>query len=103
MKKRKLNRKKEMGEAPHGIKLYDIPVKYTGIKPGVRLPFLFRLDATKERAIWHSVRQLNTVCMHPTPTVCIGKAGLKLEEYNVAPKLPFSLSVNIHSEEEIRI
>lgn len=67
-----------MGEAPQGIELSDIPVKYTGIKPGVRPPFLFRLDATKQRAIWHSVRQLNTVCMQPTPTVCIGKAGLKL-------------------------
>lgn len=45
-----------MGEAELGIELSDIPLKYTGIKPGVRPPFLFRLDATKQRASWHSIR-----------------------------------------------
>lgn len=52
-----------MGEAPHGTELSDIPVKCSGIKPGVKPPLLFRLDATKQRAIWLTVRQLNTVCL----------------------------------------
>ncbi len=52
----------EMGEAPQGIELSDIPFKCTGIKPGVKPPLLFRLDATKQRAIWQTVRPLNTVC-----------------------------------------
>lgn len=48
--------KTEMGEAPRGIELFDIPVKCTGIKPGVKPPLLFRLEATKQRAIWQTVR-----------------------------------------------
>ncbi len=64
----KLQREKEreqteMGEAPQGIELSDIPFKCTGIKPGVKPPLLFRLDATKQKAIWQTVRPLNTVCL----------------------------------------
>lgn len=46
-----------MGEAPQCIELSDIPVKCTGIKPGVKPPLLLRLDATTQRAIWQTVRQ----------------------------------------------
>lgn len=45
-----------MGEAPKGIELSVIPVKY--IKPGVK-PFLFRLDTTKQSHL--AFCQLNTV------------------------------------------
>lgn len=55
--------KTEMGEALQGIELSDIPVKCTGIKPGVKPPLLFRLDTTKHRAIWQTVRELKTVCL----------------------------------------
>lgn len=48
-------RKKEGGEAPQGIEPSDIPVKCTGIKPGVKPTILFRLDAAKQRAIWQNV------------------------------------------------
>lgn len=50
---------RDMGEAPRGTELSDIPVKCTGIKPGVKLLLLFRLDTTKKGAIWQTIRQLN--------------------------------------------
>lgn len=47
LKEKARGKKTEMGAATQVIELSDIPVKYTGIKPGVRPPFLFRLDTTK--------------------------------------------------------
>lgn len=50
-----------MGEVSQGIELSDIPGKCAGIKPGVKPPLLFRLDATKERAVWQTSRLLNAM------------------------------------------
>ena len=36
-----------MGRAPQDTKVSGIPVKRAGIKPGVKPPLLFRLDATE--------------------------------------------------------
>lgn len=82
---------KNKWEGLHGTLNYQtFQLQCAGIKPGVKPPLLFRLDATKQRAIWQTVRQLNTVyllqlfCLYH---LCLGRVGLQLR--SVKHKLCF--------------
>lgn len=53
------------------------------MKPGVKPPFLFLLQAAKQRAIWQTVRQINKMffatALLPLPSWKIGNAAGRIE------------------------
>lgn len=89
-------RRKRNGWGSAGIELSGIPVEYTGIKPGVRPPFLFRLDTTRRAAIWHSVRQ--TKHSPYTTVLTWNRECTYLYIYKVPQNLPSGSHVDVSSQ-----